>query len=116
MCSTLLASSSAGARQEEARDGVPRPGRRDGLGRDGLAKVLYSPPFPWLNKHINRTPCHDDFNTLVTLVDLPSPQNSTARVNGLDQFVANLTNERLHGFVQMRLLAACRGFHSTGLS
>jgi chitin synthase len=71
--------------------------------RNDLAKALYSLLFAWLNEHIDQKPCCYDFSTLLTLVDLPGPQNSTAQLSGPDQFIVNLADDRLHGFVQTRL-------------
>ncbi|KAI6036953.1 P-loop containing nucleoside triphosphate hydrolase protein [Pisolithus microcarpus] len=71
--------------------------------RNNLAKTLYSLLFTWLNEHINQHLCRDDFDTFISLFDLPSPQNMTGRSNLLDQFCINFANERLHHFIQQCL-------------
>ncbi|KAI6013429.1 P-loop containing nucleoside triphosphate hydrolase protein [Pisolithus microcarpus] len=71
--------------------------------RNDLTKTLYSLLFTWLNEHINQCLCRDDFDTFISLFDLPSPQNMTGRSNLLDQFCINFANERLHHFIQQCL-------------
>ncbi|KAG6369890.1 P-loop containing nucleoside triphosphate hydrolase protein [Boletus reticuloceps] len=60
---------------------------------DDLAKTLYPLLFAWLNEHINQPLCRDDFNTFISLFDLPSPQNMTSCPNSLNQFHINFANE-----------------------
>ncbi|KAF8119490.1 P-loop containing nucleoside triphosphate hydrolase protein [Boletus edulis] len=62
--------------------------------------TLYSLLFAWLNEHINRRLCRDDFDTFIGLFDLPGPQNMTSCPNSLDQFCINFANEHLQNFVR----------------
>ncbi|CED82854.1 glycosyltransferase family 2 protein [Phaffia rhodozyma] len=70
--------------------------------RDDFAKSLYSLLFAWLNEHINERLCRDDFANFIGILDLPGFQNLSgfgARLNSLDQFCVNFSNERLQNWI-----------------
>jgi chitin synthase len=90
-------------------------GAADGL--DNLVRALCSLLLTWFNEHIIQELCGDHFSTLLALVDLPGPQNVSSRPKSLNQFVVNLANERLRGFVRRQLFEAhVREYKAEGIA
>jgi chitin synthase len=72
--------------------------------RDDLAKNLYLLLFSWPNEYINKRLSCDVYSTFIGLLNLAGFPNITSpsRLNFVDQFCVNYTNERLQNQIQIR--------------
>ncbi|KAL4401910.1 chitin synthase [Malassezia pachydermatis] len=62
--------------------------------RDKLLRMLYALVFAWLNEHINTCFSHENYDTYVSLLDVPGWRNRLH--NHLDVFAVNFLSDTVH--------------------